>query len=370
MSTREFRNDDFRMLSRPDYFALLAKELSRLHTGDRAVVMTMGLTPTTPEVGAVVTSMNQAAKQGADVSLIMDAFDFLINGDTKVPGPLWLSSRLDFDRRMWEPFNAKLKTLQQFSLNGVRHTVTNQPGKTFVWPFVGRSHIKVAIVNDVIYMGGCNLNNPHELDIMLRWHDPKTANWLYQLLLDIEKVGSVRKSLHDKDIMRKLGSKTTLYIDAGVQKQSAIFDEALSMIDNAKEWIVFTSQYFAPGLGIKALDRALKRGVKITYYYSHHSMHGPIEGPLHRIAQWRERRRLPAALFEKRLPKGQHLHAKILATENGVLIGSHNYGDMGVNSGTAEIAMKRNDVAFGKRAVAFIENLINEEKTINKREKH
>ncbi len=359
MSTRDLRNNDFQLLSRTEYFHTLAKDLDKTKKGDRAFVATMGLAPTTPEVQVVMKALNAAATRGVNVSLLMDAFDFLINVDTKVPGPLWLSPKIDFTRRMWEPFGSRLAALQKFSELGGKHTITNQPGRRFVWPFVGRSHIKAVVINDIVYTGGCNLNYPKELDVMVRWHDSKTADWLYKNLTNFEKTGNVRGSLNDKDVTRKIDSKTTLFIDAGVPHQSVIFDEALAMIDNAQEWLVLTSQYFAPGLGTQALARALKRGVKITYYYSHYSMHGPIESTLHRIAQWRERRHLPAALFEKRLPEGQHLHAKILATENGVLMGSHNYGDMGVNVGTAEIALKRTDVAFGKKAVDFIEKQIN-----------
>jgi len=360
MSTRDFRNNDFRMLSRPEYFALLAKELLPLGKGDRAVVTTMGFSPNMAEIKPIAEAMKTAAKNGATVSLLMDAFDFLINADTKVPGPLWLSPKFHLDRRMREPFRTRLAELKAFAEHGGTHTVTNQPGKAFVWPFSGRSHIKAVVINDTVYMGGCNLNNPHELDIQLRWRDPETADWLYNTLMRFEKIGSVRQALEDTDQTRKLDNKTTLFIDAGVPDQSIIFDEALRMIDEAQEWLVLTSQYFAPGLGTQALARALKRGVKITYYYSHYSMHGPIESTLHRVAQWRERRRLPLALFERRLPIGQHLHAKILATEKGTLIGSHNYGDFGVHVGTAEIALKRTDVAFGKKAVEFIEKQINE----------
>lgn len=356
---QQFKNTDFEMLSRTGYFQKLVDDLRHVKKGDRVVVTTMGFTPTHPEVGAVAQALNDAAARGATVSFLMDAFDFLINADTKVPGPLWRSTKFSFDRRMREPFRSKLNALKAFSESGGIYTVTNQPGKVFTWPFTGRSHIKAVVINDIVYAGGCNLNQPHEIDIMLRWRDPKTADWLYKLLMNAEKHGNIRESLQFKDQIRKIDAKTNLIVDAGVVGQSAIFDEALSMIENAKEYIVFTSQYFAPGLGIKALARAHQRGVKITYYYSHYSMHGPIEGTLHRIAQWRERQRLPADLFERRLPRGQHLHAKVLATENGVLIGSHNYGDMGVNVGTAEIAIKRNDAAFGLQAAAFVEELLN-----------
>ena len=346
------------MLSRTGYFQALIDDLAKVKKGDRVVVATMGFTPTSLEVGAVAQALNNAAARGAVVSFLMDAFDFLINADTKIPGPLWYNTTFALDRWMRKPFRSKLNALKAFHESGGRYTITNQPGKVFVWPFTGRSHIKAVVINDIVYTGGCNLNQPHEIDIMLRWRDRATADWLYKLLMDAEKNGNVRASLHYKDQVRKLDDKTSIIVDAGVAGQSAIFDEALAMIDNAKEYIVFTSQYFAPGKGTKALARAHARGVKITYYYSHYSMHGPIEGTLHRMAQWRERRRMPADLFEKRLPRGQHLHAKVLATENGVLIGSHNYGDMGVNVGTAEIALKREDAAFGLKAAAFIEKLL------------
>jgi phosphatidylserine/phosphatidylglycerophosphate/cardiolipin synthase-like enzyme len=341
------------MFTRTEYFRALAKDIKITKKGDRVMVATMGFSPMIPVVGDVAAALNAAAIRGVDTNLFMDSFDFLINEATKVPGPLWLSP--DMEHRMREPFNTRRAALRTFAKNGGHYTITNQPGKRFTFPFSGRSHIKAAIINDIVYVGGCNLNAPKEIDIMLRWKDARTANWLYGLLQEAARVSNVRESFKYADQQFVVDNKTRIFVDAGVAHQSVIFDEALSMIDNAKKWIGLTSQYFAPGLGTQALARAHKRGVKIVYHYSHPSMHGPIESTLHHIAQWRERQRLPADLFTRRLPRGQLLHAKILATENGVLVGSHNYGDMGVNVGTAEIALKRTDEAFGKRAFAFIE---------------
>jgi hypothetical protein len=45
------------------------------------------------------------------------------------------------------------------------------------------------------------------------------------------------------------------------------------------------------------------------------------------------------------------LHAKLLATEQGAMIGSHNYVVQGVTLGTAEAAILRNDPQFSKQAI-------------------
>ncbi len=190
---------------------------------------------------------------------------------------------------------------------------------------------------------------------MVRLHDAQTANWLYDMLYRISESGNVRRVLHDQDQTWRVDAKTNIFVDAGVPDQSVIFDKALAMIDSAKKWVVLTSQYFAPGPGTAALVRALQRGVKVTFYYSHPSMHGPVEGTAHRLYQYRQKHRLPVELFAHQLPKGQHLHAKLLATEQSVMIGSHNYAELGVKLGTAEIVLQRHDPAFAKQAVAFIE---------------
>ncbi len=345
------------MLSRLDYFRTLTEDIQKTKKGDRVVIASTCFSPEKPGVDAVAEALIAAAKRGVHTTLIMDAFDFLINGDTKIPGPLWF--RASFEGRMREPFHTRYATLQQLKQAGGHFTITNQPGKLFSVPFAGRSHIKGVVINDIVYVGGCNLNSPHEIDVMLRFQDARAAHWLRRLLMKIGTDGNVRASMSGRDQTFTIDEKTQIIVDAGVPNQSAIFDEALAMIDNAREWLVLTSQYFAPGAGTQALSRALKRGVKITYYYSHYSMHGPLEGPFHSAAQWREKQRLPAPLFEHRLPRGVHLHAKLLATEQGLMIGSHNYAYLGVQLGTAEIALKRNDAAFARRAATFIKKQLN-----------
>ncbi|HSX07328.1 MAG TPA: phospholipase D-like domain-containing protein [Candidatus Saccharimonadales bacterium] len=348
-----FKNADFEPFTRREYFTALVRDINKAKKGDRVLVASMGFSAELEPIAKVAEALNAAAARGVKTILIMDAFDFLVNGVTKVPGPLWFKTGLNPNMR--EPYRTRYNALQSLVENGGTYAITNQPGKRFTWPFARRSHIKTAIINDTVYVGGHNLNNIEEIDTMLRWRDQRTADWLYELMRTAAQGGNVRESLGGQDQTFAVDNKTTLFVDAGQPRQSIIYDEALHMIETAREWLVLTSQYFEPGPSTQALARALRRGVKITYYYSHPSMHGPLEGPFHHVAQWRERQHLPAALFEKRLPRGVHLHAKLLATEQGVMIGSHNYALLGVQLGTAEIALRRNDVAFAKRMVKHVE---------------
>jgi hypothetical protein len=74
-----------------------------------------------------------------------------------------------------------------------------------------------------------------------------------------------------------------------------------------------------------------------------------------------ERTHQPSALFDQQLHKDlPYLHAKLLATEQGAMIGSHNYVGVGVSFGTAELTLLRYDNQFAQSAVAhFHEQLAN-----------
>lgn len=347
-------NADFRMLSRADYFKSLAADVRRTKPGDRILLATTVVEPRPTLVAELLAALNQAAARGVQVQFFIDSYAFLISDKTRAPGPLWFSKTLGEPLR--REFRDRLLVLKHLAENGGRYTITNPPGRGFTIPQRGRSHLKLALVNDVVYICGSNLNNPAEIDINLRWQDGAMADRLHKLMNKVARAETVRTSLHDKDQILKIDPRTRLFIDAGVPKQSVIFEQALQMIEDAREWIVFTSQYFPPGASTEALVRAVQRGVQVRYFLSHPSMHPAIESQFHKIAQWRARQRLPAELFAYRLPKGLHLHAKLLATEHGAMIGSHNYAQLGVDLGTAEIALKRDDPAFARQAVAFIEN--------------
>jgi phosphatidylserine/phosphatidylglycerophosphate/cardiolipin synthase-like enzyme len=238
---------------------------------------------------------------------------------------------------------------------GGHYTITNQPKRRFHPPMVGRSHIKGAVVGKRVFVGGCNLEHAEQLDVMVTWKSALAAEKLSNWLLQIAETGSVRQALADVDAEVALDSTTRLLIDAGVPNQSLIYDEALQLIDSAQQWIYITCQYFPGGPTARHLAAAQARGVHVEIDYSHPRTQGNA-APLHYAHQVAQRaRKLPRNFFagklDKQVPK---LHAKVLASEQMAMIGSHNYVIQGVHFGTAELALTSLDPEFSMHLRDFI----------------
>lgn len=348
-------NNDFTFYSRADYFRQLIQDIHHAQKGERVAVIAMAFNPAEPLVLEIAEALASAAVRGVRVNLIVDAYNFLI--DTKMmPGPLW--HRKQIPEKLREPFRSQLAALQRIDIAGGTVTITNTPSRRLSLPQGGRSHIKGAVINDKLYVGGCNLTDASHIDIMTCWHDVPTADWLYAWLQRIVATEQVRTALEDVDAELDIDAHTRLLIDAGVPKQSLIYDEALALIDAAKEWLFITCQFFPGGKTAKHLLAAEKRGVQVEILYSHPRVHG-TQAPLHHLHILRERSRLPARFFHGQLTKeSPKLHAKVLATDQGALVGSHNYVSQGVNLGTAEIALLCRQPAFAVEAVRFMKQYI------------
>lgn len=321
----------------------LAADITRTQKGDRVVLATLTLDSSQPLIADILKSLEEAAVRGVNVTLLVDAYTFLTSKH-KVPGPLWYLPTLS--QPFLPPFLRHYKALRRLEASGVKTVVTNIPKAPFLPIPAGRSHIKAAVINDKIYVGGCNLTSPNQLDLMVSWHDAKHADWLYDQLASMVQHQGSQGAFGGIDQRLQCSDGSELIIDAGKRRQSAILETAYSLIDNAKKNIVMTCQYFPGGATAQHLLAAHKRGVHVQIFYSHPSVHG-IEAPAHHLHILRERARLPKELFENELPKGsRRLHAKVLVSEQSALIGSHNYVTQGVRLGTAELALFSKDSTF------------------------
>lgn len=328
-------NVGFESYTKPEYFADLTERVSVAGKGDQITLMTMNFDPSAPEVEKLIDGVGLAATKGADARLIVDAMDFILGPDGRL-GPLFYGRSLCNSHS--STAMRTYKSLENLRSRGGKYFVINQPAHIFSIPFAGRSHMKLALVNERIYLGGCNLDSEDLHDLMIGWNDAKTAHWLYGLTDNIAAAGNVKDALQGNDITFEVDENTTIYVDSGVKKQSLIYDEALRMIDLAKKNAFITCQYFPGGQTGLHLANAQKNGTDVRIIYNNPSKHHQPLG--HNIYNLHERMRMPANFFENELPVNQQkLHAKILATENGIMVGSHNYVNIGVNLGTAEIAL-------------------------------
>jgi hypothetical protein len=210
------------------------------------------------------------------------------------------------------------------------------------------------VINDILYIGGCNLSEVRRLDVMAKWQDPAAAAWVFAAVHDMVEQGSTQSAFGGKDRQLQLDANSTLFIDAGVPDQSTILQNAYRLIDEADDHIFLTCQYFPGGPTARRLKAARERGVEVAIRYSHPSAFGS-EAPAHYLYGFREQVHMPAAFFSGRLAKGRPLlHAKVLCTEKGAVLGSHNYVAHGVAWGTAEIALRCDSPGFSDKLRAFM----------------
>lgn len=340
---------NFGFYNRQEYFTQLAKDVGGVKPGGRVAVATMTFDSTVPEIAALMGALNAAAARGVHVQLAVDANSFLWNAARDIPGPLWASSSMR--ENFPSPFGTWFHDLETLRTQGGEYAILNLPNKRFSVPQAGRSHTKASVVNDNVFIGGCNLRAPEELDLMVKWHDKKTADWLCELLGRFVASGSTKTVLGKKDCQFVVNDEMTIFVDAGVPNQSHILNQAWKLIDNAEKWLVLTCQYFPGGKTGEHLLAAYQRGVDVQIYYSPPKAHGK-EAPAHHLYNSRERRRLPASFFAYELPKTvPKLHAKLLASEQAAMLGSHNYVTQGVKLGTAEMALLCKNPQFAKKAL-------------------
>ena len=344
---------DFTFYTSEEYWTEILEQFARASEGDRIAMIVMGFDPLEPPVEQVSRALIEAVKRGVRVSLVVDAYTFLLNPKAERPGPLWFQSDLRYVSRSFKPQARVLEIIN--SLPHGQATVINKPGRRFPNPVAGRNHIKYTIINDRVYVGGCNLYHTHWLDLMVGWEDKVTADYLYDIILNLHRTQSTKSLFAGQDQEIALDADTALYIDSGKKNQSLIFRKALELIDSAEKSLIITCQFFPNSITARHLAAAHHRGVDVEIIYAHPAKQGHFGGLGQQVSILRERARTPAVLFQKMLPKnGPALHAKLIATEKGAIIGSHNYVRAGVALGTAEIALLRYDPTFAKNAVSAL----------------
>jgi phosphatidylserine/phosphatidylglycerophosphate/cardiolipin synthase-like enzyme len=344
--------NEFTLFNRAEYFIQLVALANRTKRGNRIAVATMAFDTNEPLVASVMQALCKAATRGVMVYLAVDAHSFMVQNKSLVFGPLWFHTALP--EQLVEPYTSWFGALEALRKSGGHYAITNTPHKRFSTPFAGRSHIKTAIINDHIFIGGCNLDNAAHVDIMTGWHSKKAADWTYKWITQLVTTSSTQQTFSGKDQKLILSPELQLLIDAGVPNQSIIYDHAMQLIDEAREYIFFTCQFFPGGRTGQHLLQAHKRGVDVRIVYSSPLAHRHLALG-HWLYNTREFARLPHIFFaEQRLANAPLIHAKVIATDKGAIIGSHNYITQGVRLGTAEIALLKQGPAFAQYLIRKI----------------
>lgn len=333
---------DLQLLSGTDYFSSLSNAISSTVEGDRVAVTTMGFDPDEPLPNKIVSQLNQAGSRNVTVALGVDAFALL---ETTGMGPF------SFPKSAYnsEAAQRRMSALSQLAAHSTaRYGIINMPTSPVANLFAGRSHMKLAVINDQAYLGGPSFQGCDRLDMVVGISDKQAADWLYTLATNITDIGDTNAVLGDADKEIPVDNVTDILIDVGKPGQSHILSEAMEIIDTANEHITIASQFLPTGEMGKKLAKAIKRGVDVHIAYNHPSKFDRMNLAHHMILA-REKLRKPPEFFNNQVPLIRPpLHAKAIVNESTGMVGSHNLVETGVKLGTPEIALRRRTSQFAQ----------------------
>lgn len=352
MTGGESPSEKYTFYSGQDYWDELTRRMSAAEAGSRILLMSMTFDPDEPVVSEVMRQLASAAEREVETTVMVDAHSFLVH-EGKL-GPLWYHS--DLPDTMPAVFQRKRDLLDAINQHPHgRYTVLNRPSRRFSLPVAGRSHIKLAIIGNYVLIPSSNLDHTDWINIAVGFEDGRAATQLYDMMRGVAEVGNVATALEGSDQTITVDDATTLYIDAGGRGQSIIYENALGLVDSARQWLMITCQYFPNSTTAQHLLRALRRGVEPEILYAHPRYQGFIGSLGQHASQLVERARLPHSMFAGGLGADDPmLHAKLIACEQGLMSGSHNYVRAGVQLGTAEIALLCRNPELAKKAADVI----------------
>jgi len=274
-------------------------------------------------------AIREANERGLDVKLRIDWFSHLTSRDgihsviavksllglTQRPGP----NRLENERMF--------KTLQE---NGIDIQFTNYPKLwEIILPYFGRNHMKMYIVDDVVYLGGMNIEDScfEQVDFMVKLADPEVVE---EASKQFEYENPTGK---DKKVDFSVGD--SLLIDSGKPGRSIILDTAIGLVKGARSSVRNISFFTPDGPLIRALNTAHQRGIDVEVLkpdVKWKSIYG--------IINLKNTTEMKLGHLEVPFARSSGgIHAKLLVVDNEVAIfGSHNLMESGVKAGTQEIA--------------------------------
>lgn len=293
-----------------------------------------------PVLNKVMDVLIPAKKRGVDVRFHIDSVY-----SRYYHGQIDLLPQFDFEkRRSYKEAQTKNKELfNLFSKHSIDVQILNQPNVfEKILPILGRNHIKIYVVDNVVWLGGLNLYDEsfENLDLMVRYEDPRIVNAVVEQFMRINE-----RSLK-QDAIFPLTQTETLLIDCGKRNSSIILDTAVELTSQITNTVVYLSQMVPEGTLLATLIEKAKEGKKINIFTSTGNEDFFTKFPTN----------IPYVKFKKviqGIPNitvthfDKRVHGKMMIFDSKqALFGSHNFVDTGVKLGTNEICMWTKDTSL------------------------
>lgn len=324
----------FTVLENADYLRALEDLISQ--SKQRVWVQTMAFDGHGPFL-MLQDLLKNAATRGVDARFTSDIYYKLILSGSLYYAPHFSKAKRDKVRSIKAEKEAALSELKE---HHVRVTVTNPPQTTRekLNPARGRNHIKMAIIDDIAFVGDINnFVSKDQPGIAIRITDPLMVEGLARLYEAAER----GRGGHDYEVIGR--NDTSLLIDAGIVRQSLILDRAMTAIGNAQSSVKMTSQFTPDGAVLNSLQSAFDRGLMVSTLIADPEK---IIRPLPKMFDIRSQLAFKRAGFTfPILEVPRWIHAKILLVDENlptaqVIVGTHCFSGKGVDWGTQEASLQ------------------------------
>ncbi|HEY5442537.1 MAG TPA: phospholipase D-like domain-containing protein [Candidatus Saccharimonadales bacterium] len=217
---------------------------------------------------------------------------------------------------------------------------------------LNRFHIKAyAVGNKVLSLGGvnCTSHSYDFIDLMLDFESDKFVTYLNKFS---EKNGNMRKDgvgegfwLDDhNEVLIDYGRRNNFY---GKNNKSVILDSLLTDLEKELESVTMSSTYIPYGKLDDILFRHVRKGHPVTFYANRPSKFYPPEhATSEKFLQRFYALKAKTPWSDKRPDKFNHLKAAIITYPSGdrvAYVGSHNFNELHVWAGNAEMTLRTTD---------------------------
>lgn len=228
---------------------------------------------------------------------------------------------------------------------------------------LNRCHIKAyAVGNKVLSLGGVNCVPASYgfIDVMLDFESDIFVRRLHEIAekgVHIRKVGAGERFSLDplNEILIDYGRRNNCL---GLGNKSIIMDSLLDDLRRSIKTATLSSTSVPSGRLDSMLAKHMKKGADITFYANHPSKFRlPLSSVYERWLAQAHALKAKTAWIDKRPDKFNHLKTAVITYKSGqkvAYVGSHNFHDLHVWAGNAEVCLRTTDLRVIGQLEGFI----------------
>lgn len=305
------------------------------------------------EVGSQVVDIFNRAPKDAKKTVIFDAFSELVAGGFILAPYAYLPGRRDEVTRLR---NDQANVVAELEETGTEVRVVNEPTgiKDKVFPFTGRSHLKISYSRkkdgqSIAYVHSHNYSDSPSAEVTVKF----TGDHAEKI---IDVYDDILKNPPTEDLEKQLTDDLWIFVDSGQPGKSVILDKAVSLVKDAQSSIQVCSQLPPDGDFAQALSDANNQDKHVEVVSTDRRLERPLYSDNNIMYVVDLLAGVSSHLHGRSFPMHRdpyrNMHVKLLLKDiygdaPEAFFGSHNFAPSGVKAGTREVQLLSTDRAIG-----------------------